>query len=82
MYTHSEAVQIFQYYSDKVIGKNIDEKKAKDLLVTHMKIEDLGNNKFDVYCYTKGSISIHFFRDIASVARDLKLSSPSDLLEK
>ncbi|WET02787.1 hypothetical protein P0R33_00350 [Flavobacterium sp. YJ01] len=82
MYTYNEAVKIFKYYSDKVIGKKIDEKKAKDLLVTHMKIEDLGNNKFDVYCYTKANISIHFYRNIASVANDLDLLSPSDVLEE
>ena len=82
MYTHKEAVKIYQYYLDKVIGKVMDSKKAKDLPIDHLKIEELDDHSFDVFCYGKGSISIHFFRDIASVAEDLKLLSPSEVLEQ
>ncbi|OCB73840.1 hypothetical protein B0A79_24080 [Flavobacterium piscis] len=82
MYTHSDAVKIFKYYSDKVIGFPLDESKGKSLLINNLRIDELGNNQFDVICIGIGSASIHFFRDIHSVAKDLGLPLPKDILEE
>jgi len=82
MYNYNQAVEIFKYYSDKVIGKTINPIKAKDLLIGHIKIVELTNNTFNVYCYAQGSASVDFYRDITSVAKDLNLLSPSEVLEE
>lgn len=81
MYSYKEAVKILNYYSDKLIGKPIDEKKGKDFKITHLKIEELVGNTFNVFCYTRVNV-VDFYLDIDSVATKLKLISPSEVLKE
>lgn len=82
MYTHEEAVKLYHYYLDKVVGRPLDTEQAKELPIAHLKIEELVDHSFNVFCYGKGSLTFHFFRNIETVAKDLELPSPSEVLEE
>lgn len=81
MYTFKEAQKLAEYYKDRVIGQPLNKEKAKSLPITKIKIEEVEDHTFNVFCYGKGSISVHFYTDIESVAKDLQLSSPKEVLE-
>lgn len=82
MYTYKEAQKIFDYYSDKVIGRPLDKIEAPTLLITELKIVEIKNNKHNVFCYARASVSSYLYRNIQVVVKDLELISPSEVLEK
>jgi hypothetical protein len=81
MYTLKEALELVEYYNDKVIGKPLSKKKAESLSISQIKVEELTDHSFNVFCYGKGSISVQFFTTIDKVAEDLNLISPIEVLE-
>ncbi len=82
MYTYKEAQEIFDYYSDKVIGKEIKEAEFEKYLIEYLKIEELNNGSFIVNCYSRTATSTPLYRNIQGVAKDLGLISLTELLEK
>lgn len=82
MYTYANAVKILNYYSDKVVGFPIDESHGKSLLVDSIRIDEYENHTFNVNCVAIGTQSVHFFRDVYSVAKDLGLPLPDEILEQ
>lgn len=82
MYSHSDALKIFKYYIDKLVGKPLDKSQSESLLIDHLKIDELDNGKFRVICIGVASASVHLFRDIHSVAKDLGLSLPHEIVEQ
>lgn len=81
MYTFKQAVKLVEYYNDKVIGKPLSKKKAESLPISELKIEELKDNSFNVFCYGEGSIGVVFFTTIDKVAQELNLLSPEEILE-
>ncbi|AWA31000.1 hypothetical protein HYN48_13425 [Flavobacterium magnum] len=81
MYTHKEAQKIANYYLEKVIGKPLSKAKAKSLPITEIKIEELNDHTFNVFCYGKASSSVIFFTTIDLVAKDLELLGPDEVLK-
>ncbi|WP_394760045.1 hypothetical protein [Flavobacterium sp.] len=81
MYTYKEAQKIANYYLDKVIGKPLSRVKAKSLPITEIKIEELDDHSFNVFCYGKATLSVAFFTTIDLVAKDLELLGPNEILK-
>lgn len=81
MYTYKEAQKIANYYSDKVMGKPLNKVKAKSLPISDIKVEELTDHSFNVFCYGTAQISVSFFTTIDNVAKDLELLSPDEVLK-
>ena len=84
MYCYKDAQKILEYYLDKVVDKSINteqQQQQHSLTVSHLKIVELTNNTFNVYCYFKGSKSEHFHRNIQLISRNLGLTSPCEILK-
>ncbi len=81
MYSHREVLKLAEYYTGKVIDQLLDEKNGKNLKINKLRIKDIHSGGYNLYCYAKGSPSVDFYRDIASVAKDLSLPSPKEVLQ-
>ena len=81
MYSHREVLKLAEYYTDKVMDQLLDEKKAQKLKINKLRIKDIHSGGYNLYCYAKGSPSVDFYRDIESVAKDLELPSPTEILK-
>ena len=82
MYNHREVLKLAEYYTEKVIDQLLDEKKGKKLKIHKLRIKDLHSGGYNLYCYATGSPSVEFYRDIESVAKDLELLSPAEVLRE
>ena len=82
MYNHREVLKLAEYYTEKVIDQLLDEKKGEKLKIHKLRIKDLHSSGYNLYCYATGSPSVEFYRDIESVAKDLELLSPAEVLRE
>lgn len=80
MYTYKETQKLIDYYSDKVIGKPINA-KLKDTLIETLGVVELSGQKFNLYCYNNSNRP-PIYSHILSVAENLKLPSPLEVLEQ
>jgi len=80
MYTYKEAQKLIDYYSSKVIGKEIKESEFEKYLIEYLEIKELNGGSFNVFCYSRASISTLIYRNIKTVAKDLGLISPTELI--
>ena len=81
MYNHREVLKLAAYYTDKVTNQLLDEKKGKKLIINKLRIKDIHTGGYNLYCYATGSPSVEFYSDIESVAKDLELPSPAEILK-
>lgn len=81
MYNHREVLKLAAYYTEKVMDQLLDEKKGTHLKIHKLRIKDIHSGGYNLYCYATGSKSVEFYRDIESVAKDLELPSPKQVLK-
>jgi len=81
MYNHRDVLKLAEYYTEKVIDKLLDEKKEDKLKIHKLRIKDIHTGGYNLYCYAKGAPRVEFYRDIESVAKDLNLPSPTEVLK-
>lgn len=79
-YTLQEAQFLIAYYSDKVVGKSLDE--SGQAIIKNVRTEPCGGNKFWVRAYSHPLSGVaSFFRDINEVAKQFNLETPTTVLE-